>query len=189
MKYLLEEGKKRVSDSIFRKWQEDWFNECQNTDLLSREKVFFDTFKMNYKYAKIKAKINKNKNFAYKYIFMFLIIALPIVVFILRIIKPDLFVQYLDGNIIWSVLFYFAWVFTAWIATTKHQETWIRHSKAAYLIEQEMLKFIEGMEDYDYSKTTRKQEFKKNMIIIWKENQKTFQKNMKKDDMKDILKK
>ena len=73
-----------------------------------------------------------------------------------------------------------------WIGVKQYQETWVRHSKHQYLMEQEMMRYIYGLGDY--AEKNRKEKFIENILEIWLGNQSKFVTNMKKEEkLTDIL--
>ena len=60
-----------------------------------------------------------------------------------------------------------------WIDVKKYQETWARHSLHKYLLEQEMLRFILNIENYN--RVDKKRIFVVAVQKIWEENQKNLQ--------------
>lgn len=64
-----------------------------------------------------------------------------------------------------------------WIEVKKYQETWIRHARHKFVLDNEMFKFISEIDEYE--SLDRKKIFRDKIRCTWEENNSLFLKNMK----------
>lgn len=175
MKEKLEEDKEKLMEE----WNKEWetLPKSQNKHY---DKYFPELFKDNYAYVKYKAETNKFKNFLWKCLFL-LILVIGIAILFREaanylIIEENKLIITGMGAIYLLAFFLFAFVILKWMDIKKYQETWARHSRHKYLLEQEMLKFI--MNIGEYAVADKKEVFIAAVIKIWEGNQKKFTDNM-----------
>lgn len=66
-----------------------------------------------------------------------------------------------------------------WIEVKKYQETWIRHAKHKFVLDNEMFKFISSIGEYE--RIDKKKYFRDKIRSTWAENNSLFLNNMAKE--------
>lgn len=200
--YKKDYQKVEARKQYYRFFQEKWEKTESEND-----KMFFRLLEADYKKTCKKISHNKRRNFAMKFVCLFVPIVIFTVLFIVLLFygNKDNF-QISNGiyklnwkfnlyvTVYYVILIILTRIFSRWINVKKYQETWIRHSAHRYELEEEIVKYIEKMEDYKgLNIEERKKTFKKNILKIWDKNQKKFEKNMKNEeelsDIPEIIKK
>lgn len=166
-------------------WEREWEN-CSDIENDYYNSYFVKLFKDNYEFVKSKTEINKIKNFFGKKVFLVIII-IGVIGYLISILQ--LFDKVNNGLVAVGestfcliAVYLVASVAVKWMDVKKYQETWARHSKHKYQVEQEMMKFILQMNPYE--KEGRKREFVKRIGDIWGANQKKFNDNMNNKEKK-----
>ena len=181
-------------EKLLKSWKESWEKAIAlDKDCKDREDLFKETFSTIYELTCIKAQKNKHWNFFWKTFFLCLIAGISIcyvacIIYSLKntgILNPNLDV-FLNYTILFIPIVILLKLIPNWIGVKKYQETWVRHSKHQYLMEQEMMRYIYGLGDY--AEKNRKQKFIENVLEIWAGNQSKFATNMEKEEkLIDIL--
>lgn len=171
----LEESKRK----ILKTWEDEW-NNLPPLENKECDEIFLAFFKDNYDYIQYKKKANKFKNFLWKDLFL-LILAVGTIIFLKEafhffIIEENSLIVTGTGVVFLIVTLLSAFLIVKWIDVKKYQETWARHSLHKYLLEQEMLRFILNIENYN--RVDKKRIFVVAVQKIWEENQKKFTDNM-----------
>lgn len=171
----LEKSKRK----ILKTWEDEW-NNLPPLENKEYDEIFLAFFKDNYDYIQYKKKTNKFKNFLWKDLFL-LILAVGTIIFLKEafhffIIEENSLIVTGTGVVFLIVTLLSAVLIVKWIDVKKYQETWARHSLHKYLLEQEMLRFILNIENYN--RVDKKRIFVVAVQKIWEENQKKFTDNM-----------
>lgn len=200
--YMNDYQKIEVRKQYLKYFQEKWEKTANEND-----KMFYKLLEEDYKITCKKIRHNKRRNFVMKFACLFLPIIIFTVLFMILLFygNKDNF-QISNGiyklnwrfnlyiMVYYVILIILTRIFSRWINVKKYQETWIRHSVHRYELEEEIVKYIEKMEDYKgLNIEERKKTFKKNILKIWDKNQKKFEENMKNEeelsDIPEIIKK
>lgn len=171
----LEKSKRK----ILKTWEDEW-NNLPPLENKECDEIFFTFFKDNYDYIQYKKNANKFKNFLWKNLFL-LILAVGTIIFLKEafhffIIEENSLIVTGTGVVFLIVTFLSAFLIVKWIDIKKYQETWARHSLHKYLLEQERLRFVLNIENYN--RVDKKRIFVIAVQKIWEENQKKFTDNM-----------
>ena len=185
---------------IYYEWRKKWLSD---TDEKSEEEPFFRLFTYDYVYTCNQYNHNKRKNFQIKFLcilpfivatvlFFFAVLGYNTFLFI-QAGSPQVFMEKMDwsfsifSTFLYGIVFIICNVIVKWLNVKKYQETWNRHSTHKYEIDMEMFRYISDMGEY--AEKDKRREFIRNIMETWKENQKEFNENMKKENpMNDILK-
>lgn len=187
---------------ICEQWEHKWIEEEEDKEK-AKEDFFYLLCIYDYQYSCKKLKLNKKKNFRVKFlcILPFVLITILFVGGVVAynasiLVTSQNFKDFLGknnwsfsifGTVFYSAALILTYSVSKWLDVKQYQETWVRHSKHIYEIENEMLKYIWEREDY-FDAETRKAYFVKNIMKTWDENQRKFLENMEKEkQMENVL--
>lgn len=183
---MLEKRIKICDDELRRqnlvKWRALWL---QNDKYLAFQKIFEN----NYEYAKEKRIKNKKRNFMVKQAYLILVIvglllSIHIGCKMYRHLEGELSGALLIGGVCIIVTLISASCISRILCTYKYQETWARHSKQQYLMDREILLFIEEISPYNNG--DKKKIFIRRSLQIWDKNIDKFINNMENKEVKTI---
>lgn len=180
---------------LYKKWEEKWNKIRKSIGI--EEDIFLALYKEIFERCSYKANNNKFKNNFFKFLFIG-ILGVGFVVIIWLFIgrnsdQDKILTDVVSSGAVFLLIIWGASIVNKWIEIKKYQETWIRHSDHMYMLEKEMLKFIEEMEPYEvYPARTDEQRVKKfiqNILDIEKSNQDVFSQNMnnKEKELMDVF--
>lgn len=192
-----EEEKKEERDIGKEKidvlWEKQWKKGTET------ENWFLEFFKGVYRETKQKCKKNRAKNFAFKFVYI-IILLISFMGFLLYCLWN---IKYSDNNIfsiiengVFFVILVFALsIVSKWLDIKQYQETWARHYHHKYLLEKEMMLYVNKFDSYaGIDEEKKRQEFIKNIIKIEDINEKKFVTNIEQNEeplgnMEGLLKK
>lgn len=159
-----------------------WENEWNERD--APRGVFYDVFEEAYSETVKKVGKNKRWNFAGKVAFFALLIVSFIASAIVFCSIWPLFwsgvtqdgIEKTKMIVVPVAALFIAWLVSKWLDIKKYQETWARHEKNRYLMEQEMILYIYQLEPYHGENCSGV--FMERVLGIWGRNQKKFSDNM-----------
>lgn len=172
---------------IFDKWYFEWMKKAD-----TNEREFGNLLERIYKDICKKYQKNKRNNFISKFIYIGVIIIIficLILYFLWSIWENEETINGVIGNGILFIIFIIALnIISKWIDIKKYQETWSRHRKHLYLLQQEMLYFLYQLGDYDpekaYYDSDRRKYFMKRIFEIENINIEKFLDNMENKEIK-----
>ena len=103
----------------------------------------------------------------------------PIVIFAWLFVQKFVLKKTISSNMdfVYAGAVVLSGVLLQWIEVKKYQETWIRHARHKFVLDNEMFKFISEIDEYD--SLDRKRIFRDRIRRTWEENNSLFLKNMK----------
>lgn len=169
--------------NIYQMWDAEW---KRLPEFGGKNDPFYPLFASVYADVKKKSEQNKKNNFKWKRIFVIFLVSGPVAALLIKLISWVLTLFNLQNTLSHSAFQSFEiaaiWLFLAfmiqkWLNVKKYQETWARHADHCLALEQEMLKFVYGIDGYE-KEDTKRRIFIERCLEIWKENQKKFSDNM-----------
>ena len=156
---------------VFQEWKRKW-NEINDGNEYQH---FVKMFNYDYEVTCRKIYKNKSKNFWIKAF----AVGQPLIMLIIGVLavynNPNVITKILTGVAAVSIVI--SDILLQWIEVKKFQETWVRHEKHKFTLDDEMLKFISNTEEYN--SIENKKIFRDRIMKSWEENNKQFVKNMK----------
>ena len=183
---MLDAEKKQLLQQWLEKWNQD--------SVGSKKALISDLVHDTYQYVQIKAEQNKRLNFRMKRAYLIAVLAMIIVYgfLFLRNLKEkegaaEVLSGLLDNAVVLGVLITTAVLIAKWIDVRKYQETWNRHRKHQFLLEQEMLLYL--YEQDPYRTGDKEQIFVLRFLSIESGNMSLFHANMqdREKGLTDIL--
>ncbi len=155
---------------IFEEWKKKWNSVCDENGY----SYFIKLFEYDYEMTCRKVQANRTKNFMLKGMSFF-----PIVIFAWLFVQKFVLKKTISSNMdfVYAGAVVLSGVLLQWIEVKKYQETWIRHARHKFVLDNEMFKFISEIDEYD--SLDRKRIFRDRIRRTWEENNSLFLKNMK----------
>ncbi len=162
------------NDKVFWvKWKEKW---CQNDE---NYRWFLELFIETYKQVENKCKKNKAKNFAFKFIYIVILL-----VFFIGLVFYCLWnmshsengiSSAIENSVFFIIVVFALSIISKWLDIKQYQGTWARHYHHKYLLEKEMMLYINGFAPYNMdNELKRKERFIKNFLKIEDINEEKF---------------
>lgn len=184
---------------FYKKWEEKWNRARRTMGIEEEEDTFLKLYKKILEKCCLKKDKNKKKNIIFKIIFIIILgVGFASVLISYLFIdsgEKNPCMNLVSSGVIFLLVIWLASIVNKWIEIKKYQETWIRHSDHMFLLEKEMLKFVEEMEPYEVypaqSDEQRTKRFIQNILNIEETNQNLFSQNMnnKEKELMDIFEK
>lgn len=155
---------------IFEEWKKKWTSDYENEEY----QHFIKLFEYDYDETCRKVRSNRRKNFMLKGISFF-----PIMLFAWIFVQSFVLSKAISSNMdfVYAGVAVLSGILLQWIEVKKYQETWIRHARHKFVLDNEMFKFISEIDEYE--SLDRKKIFRDKIRCTWEENNSLFLKNMK----------
>ena len=127
---------------IFEEWKKKWNSVCDENGY----SYFIKLFEYDYEMTCRKVQANRTKNFMLKGMSFF-----PIVIFAWLFVQKFVLKKTISSNMdfVYAGAVVLSGVLLQWIEVKKYQETWIRHARHKFVLDNEMFKFISEIDEYD----------------------------------------
>lgn len=158
---------------IWIKWKEKWYPNNENY------RWFLEFFIETYKQVENKCKKNKAKNFAFKFIYIVILLVcfIGLVFYCLWNMghSENGISSAIENSVFFIIVVFALSIISKWLDIKQYQGTWARHYHHKYLLEKEMMLYINGFDPYNTdNKEKMNERFIKNFLEIEDINEEKF---------------